>query len=248
MEKHNYQEYFFTWKDWIEFVLKISVKGLVICYLFFDSVKAVFLMIPLGVLGYKTMKKEKKEQQKRELTLEFKEMIQSIAASLNAGYSMEKAFADARRDMELIYEKDALIFEEMDSILSGMKMNIPLENLLKDFGDRSQNEDIENFANVMIAAKKSGGNLIRIIQKTINSISDKLSVEEEIETMITSKKFEQKIMMLMPYGIIFYLRMGNGDFLNILYHNAIGAFCMTIFLILIQVADIWAGKIMEIRV
>lgn len=247
-EKKNYEVYFFTWKDWLEFILKIFLKGFVICYLFFDSYKAFPLLIPFAYLNYKNMKKDKLEKQNKQLVLQFKEMIQSVSASLNAGYSLEKAFAGARRDLELVYEKDALIFTELDYILSGIKMNIPVENLLKDFGDRSRNEDIVNFANVLIAAKRSGGNLIRIIQKTINSISDKLAVEEEIETLITSKKFEQKIMMIMPYGIILYLRMGNGDFLNVLYHNVLGAFCMFVFLIIIQIAGAWAGKIMEIRV
>lgn len=246
--KQNYEEYRFTWKDYIEYGLTMLIKGGIICFLFFDSYKAFPLLIPFAIFGYRKMKKEKLEKQKRQLTLQFKEMIQALLSSLNAGYSLEKAFKDARKDMELIFEKDAMIFGEMDSILSGIQMNIPLEKLLKDFGDRSRNEDIQNFANVLIAAKKSGGNLIRIIQKTINSITDKLSVEEEIETMITSKKLEQKIMMVMPYGIIFYLRIGNGAFLNVLYHNVLGILCMTVFLILIQIADVWAGKIMEIRV
>lgn len=248
MEKQTYEVYSFNWKDWVEFTIKSIIKGFIICYLFFDSYKVIPLVVPFIIFGYKSMKKEKMERQKRQLTLQFKEMIRTLAASLNAGYSLEKAFADARRDLELVFEKDALIFREMDLILHGIQMNIPVENLLKDFGDRSRNEDIGNFANVMIAAKKSGGNLIRIIQKTINSISDKIAVEEEIETMITAKKFEQRIMMFMPYGIIFYLRMSNGDFLNVLYHNILGGFCMLVFLVLIQIADVWAEKIMEIQV
>ena len=40
-----------------------------------------------------------------------------------------------------------------------------MKKLLKDFGDRSGVEDIENFANVVAAAKHGGGNLIHIIEK-----------------------------------------------------------------------------------
>lgn len=247
-KKQNYEVYTFTWKDWFEFFLKFFLKGAIICYLFFDSFKLFPLLIPFAIFQYKEMKKLKSEKQKRRLTLQFKEMIQAISSSLNAGYSLEKAFAGTRKDLELVLEKDAVIFCEMDSILNGIKMNIPIEQLLKEFGDRSKNEDVQNFANVVIAAKKSGGNLIRIIQKTINSISDKLLVEEEIETIIASKKLEQKIMMIMPYGIIFYLRIGNAGFLDVLYHNLLGSICMTVFLVIIYVADFWAGKIMEIKV
>jgi tight adherence protein B len=55
-------------------------------------------------------------------------------------------------------------------------------------------------------------------------------------------------MMIMPYGIILYLRLTNGDFLEVLYHNVLGGALMTLFLIVIHLADMWAKKVMEIRV
>lgn len=129
-----------------------------------------------------------------------------------------------------------------------MDRNIPIAELVMDFGRRSGTEDIENFANVIRAAKQNGGNLIRIIQKTVNSISDKMMVEEEIQTMIAAKKLEEKIMMVMPYGILLYLRVSNGDFLQVLYHNLIGAGIMLLFLIGVNIAGMWAEKIMEIPI
>lgn len=247
-QQKRYDTYYFNLRDWITFLTGLFIKGIIICYLFYDSYKAILLLIPFAFFDYKRVKKKKLEAQKRELTLEFKELIEALVTSLNAGYSMEYSFVEARRDLALMYEKEAVIFSEIDSILAGLKVNIPLEELLVDFGKRSGNDDIKNFSNVVMVAKKSGGNLIRIIQKTVNSISDKIAVEEEIETMITAKKFEERIMMLMPYGIIFYLRLTNGDFLSILYHNVLGIMLMTVFLMLIYVADIWAVKIMDIKV
>ena len=58
-------------------------------------------------------------------------------------------------------------------------------------------------------------------QESLISVYEKMEVEEEIETLITAKKLEERIMMVMPYGIIFYLRVTNGEFLEILYHNAL---------------------------
>lgn len=245
---NDYSKYYFRGVDWLEYVLRLVLKGAVICYLFYDSVKAAVILIPFAVLDYRSLKKKKLDSQKQELTLQFKSMIEALTTSLNAGYSLEHAFETARKDLSLVFDKKAFIFEELDIILSGLKMNVPLERLLKDFGERSGIDDIRNFANVVMAAKKSGGNLIRIIQKTVNSIADKIAVEQEIETLISAKKLEERIMMVMPYGIIFYLRISNGDFLQVLYHNLLGVMLMTAFLILIYVAELWASKIMEIRV
>lgn len=247
-KKRQYNVYHFTWKDWLEYSLRFILKGSIICYLFYDSCKAFLLLIPFLVLDYKNLKKKKLEKLKRGLTLQFKTMMEALVTSLTAGYALEKAFGDAQKDLELVYDRDAVIFEELYGILSGLKMNIPLETSLKDFGERSGIDDIRNFANVVSAAKKSGGNLIRIIEKTVNTISDKIAVEEEIKTLIAAKKLEGQIMLFMPYGIIFYLRVGNGEFLQVLYHNMLGAALMTFFLAAIYVAKIWSERIMEIQV
>ena len=244
----DYRRYQLTWKDWIEYILRIGAKGLVIGYLFYDSLKMCVICIPFFIVDYREFKKEKLQKQKRELTNQFKDMMEALVTSLTAGYSLERAFSDAKRDLSFIYDDNAIIFRELDEIISGLKVNIPIEKLLSDFGNRSGVEDIENFANVVNSAKRSGGNLIRIIEKTVRSISDKISVEEEMETMISAKKLEEKIMMVMPYGILLYLRAGNGGFLDVLYHNAIGIFLMTVFLIGVYIANIWASKIMDISV
>lgn len=248
MDKRNYGNYHFTWKDWLEYIIRISVKGIAIGYLFYDSYKVCVFLIPFFYMDYKKIKEEKLIQQKKELTLQFKSMMEALVTSLAAGYSLEHAFSDARKDLMYIYEKDAMIFEELDDIISGLKINIPLEELLKDFGERSRIEDIDNFANVVMAAKKSGGNLIKIIEKTVRNISEKIRIEQEMDTMIAAKKFEERIMMVMPYGILFYLRMSNGEFLEVLYHNALGMILMTIFLLGVYAAGWWASKIMEIPV
>lgn len=244
----EYSKYLFQPVDWLEYGFRLLLKGLIICYLFYDSFKAAVILIPFAVLDYRSLSKKKLKGQKQELTLQFKSMIEALTTSLNAGYSLEHSFETAKKDLLLMFDKRAFIFDELDIILSGLKMNVPLEKLLQDFGERSGVDDIRNFANVVMAAKKSGGNLIRIIQKTVNTIADKIAVEQEIQTLISAKKLEERIMMVMPYGIIFYLRISNGDFLQVLYHNLLGVLLMTTFLILVNVAELWASKIMEIQV
>lgn len=244
----NYQQYTFHARDWCEFVLLFVLKAGCICYLFYDSYKAAFLLLPFAYIDYRRLYQKKRQKQREQLILQFKSLIEALVTALNAGYSLEHAFEEAGKDLALLYEPEAIIFEEVNHICSGLRMNTPLEVLLKDFGVRSQVEDIINFANVVTAAKKSGGNLIRIIQKTVNCISDKLAVEEDITTMITAKKLEARIMTVMPYGILLYLRITSGPFLKVLYHNTMGVACMTLFLVLIYSADCWANRIMEVPV
>ena len=235
-------------KDLPEFLIRVFGKTVLVAFLFFNSYKAMIMIIPLGVMEYATFKKERIVRQKRQLTTQFRSVIEIVSNALGAGYSLESAFAGVGKDLQLIYAKEAFIFAEVENIKTGLNVNVPIEQLLKKFAARSGVQDIEDFANVVLVAKKSGGNLIRIIQKTVQRINDKVVVEEEIQTLVAAKKLEQKIMMIMPYGMILYLRLTNDGFFDVLYGNVLGVCVMLVFFLVIQFADWWARKIMEIKV
>ncbi|MBE5922855.1 MAG: hypothetical protein E7271_00115 [Lachnospiraceae bacterium] len=248
MDKIDYTKYSPTKKDLLEYVLSVVIKAVVIVYLFYDNAYMCVILIPFFVMDYKKLIDKKKRERTRKLGEQFGALMEALVTSLSAGYSLERAFVDAKRDLAMQYGKDELIFSELDEIINGLKINVPIEDMLKEFGIRSGVEDIENFANIVGAAKRSGGNLIKIIEKTVRNLTDKRALLSEIETMITAKKYEAKIMMITPYGMLLYLRLSNPDFLKVLYHNILGVMLMTIFLAGIYVADFWSKKIMDIPV
>lgn len=84
-------------------------------------------------------------------------------------------------------------------------MNRPVELLLADMGRRSGIQDVDQFARVFAAAKRSGGELTDIISQTAGIIRDKIQVQEEIHTLTAARVFEQKIMNGIPFGIILYI-------------------------------------------
>ncbi len=120
--------------------------------------------------------------------------------------------------------------------------------MLPDLGERSQIEDIENFASVFYTAKRTGGDMNRVIQKVSRMLGDKIDVKKEIEATLAAKKSEQMIMSLMPVGIILYLQMTSPGFLSVLYGNPFGIAAMSICLV-IYAAAYWLGRrIVDIEV
>ena len=82
----------------------------------------------------------------------------------------------------------------------------------------------------MIFAKRSGGDFVQIIHGTVESIRDKIQVEEEILTMIAEKRLEQKVMNVIPLFLLLYLDLISPGYLDILYGNLFGIIVMTISL------------------
>ena len=71
-----------------------------------------------------------------------------------------------------------------------------------------------------------------ILNATRRNLCGRIDTREEIETVIASRKLEQNIMSIMPAGVLFYLKITFGDFLDPLYGNAAGASVMTVCLLL----------------
>jgi tight adherence protein B len=188
------------------------------------------------------------EERKWKINQEFKDGIISLSAALSSGYSAENAFEEAWKDLKLLYKEDALIMREFSYIINQIRMNITVEKALNEFAERTGVEDILNFAEIFSTAKRSGGDLVKVIRSTANAISDKVEVKREIITMVTAKKYEADIMKIIPLGIIFYLQFFSPGFLDPLYHNILGKMVMSILLIAYLCAYYLADKIVAIEV
>ncbi len=110
-----------------------------------------------------------------------------------------------------------MIVREFMLLCTGVRMNRPAEQLLMDFGARSGLEDVDNFAQVFGAARRSGGDLVEIINYTSGIIRDKVQVQEEIHTITASKVFEQKIMNGIPFLIVLYIDLSSPGFFHVMY-------------------------------
>lgn len=244
----DYNIYQYTKKEWIGYFLVGAVIGAIAGYVFYDSIFGMLLLIPYGFIHLHMKRKKLIKKRKWQLNMEFRDGLSSLCAALNAGYSIENAFSQAVADLKLMYSPDDLIVREFEGIVNQISMNCTVEDALTDFANRTGIEDIDNFTEVFATAKRTGGDIIKIIRNTCNTISDKIEVKREIITLITGKKFEADIMCLVPFFIILYLRLFSGDFLEPLYHNLFGVLFMSAVLIVYYLLIQLTRKIINIEV
>ena len=187
-------------------------------------------------------------RRRRIIGIQFRDAIYSVLTSLKAGYSVENAFRESRKDMELLYGDKSDIVFYLSRICKGLKNNIPLEKLIYGFGKECENTDIQDFAMVFKVAKRNGGNMTEIIERTIGVISQKISVEKEIDVLISAKRLEARIMDMVPFFIIFYISISSPGFFDAMYHNPFGIVLMTICMIVYVVAYLLSEKIVNISI
>ncbi len=225
-----------------------SVKSFILFFLFYKSfVLSFILALIYGIINIKTYEKRRIEEWRWQMDLEFREVMTGISSALNAGYSVENSFKEAKMDLLLLYGNNSVMVKELDIINSKLMLNQPLENVLMEFARRCEVEDINNFAEVFQTAKRTGGNLIDIARSSADKISNKIEPSREIRTMVSGKRMEGRIMALMPLAIIIYFWISSPGFLDCLYAPA-GRPIMTVLLIIYVAAYKWSERIGDITV
>lgn len=214
---------------------------LFLAWFFYRNLLFAVLLSPLGYVWVRYVKRSKGEKRREELTEQFKECILSTSASLQAGYAVENAFMESREDMRNLYGEGSMIHEELEGMRRGLVINVSLEELLLDLGERSGCEEIWQFGQMFSIAKRGGGSLTEMIQTSANLISQRFEARREVQTMLAGRKMEQNVMRLMPFGITFYVGSAYPGYFDPLYEDIEGIAIMT-FCLVLYLAAVFSGE------
>lgn len=208
----DYHVYHMGGQDKIVAFLIGGGGAVLVSWLFFGNIViSAAACVIVGIYAQPVYQNYKCEKRKKDLLMQFKDLLEALTSSYSAGKNTLEAFTDAREDLEHIYSDDTDIVKEVGLIVGGMQNNLNVEDLLLNFAKRSGLDDVQNFADVFRVAIRQGANIKDIIFSTRDVIGDKIEIEMEINTLMSGNKNELYIMMVMPLVIIVSLGgLGSG--------------------------------------
>ena len=186
------------------------------------------------------------EKRQKELRKQFRDMLESITASLSANDTVVQAFHYAYRDMQMQYSDNAYITKELKQITEALKNNVDLELMVEDFAKRSACEDIEDFSNVFKVSYGPGGRMKDVMRQTHSVICEKMQIEDEIASKISANKLELNIITCAPILIVAMLKMSSADFAAN-FATPVGVVVNTLAIVLFVVAYRMGQKIVDIK-
>jgi len=241
LRRRDYRQYRFRKKEWTLSVMTAVAITLFLAWFFYRNLLCGILLSPIGWFWFQNKKRKEGEKCRAALTEQFKECILSASASLQAGYAVENAFMESREDVRNLYGENSMMYEELEGIRRGLVMNLPLEELLLDFGERSGCEEIKQFAQMFSVAKRGGGSLPDVIRTSSSLISERIEARQEVRILLSGRIMEQNVMRVMPFAIVFYVSSIYQGFFQPLYEDLSGRGIMTLCLLL-YLAAIFAGE------
>ncbi len=226
------------------------IGGFLVGFIFYRS---VLLSVIAGLIAIPavTLLLAGRATKKRLLNLrgQFRDMLESMNVAMRAGSTEIRALESSRDDLKLLYSEQSDIVREVDYILAGYENSgIPLRRLFRDFANRSGLEDVESFASIYEVIEGKSSRSSEILRQTQQVISDKMEIEAEIETMITSTKSEQTMMLIMPILIVGCMSLMGEGFMDVLYTTTAGRLVSTLVLVIFAAAFFLSEKLTSIKV
>lgn len=187
-----------------------------------------------------------KEKRRTQLTQQFRSLLEALAVSLSSGMNMPDSLISAYNDLKSEYSDDAYIVLEVKEMIDGIQNNIPIETMMASLGERSEIDDIKNFAIVFELSYRAGGDIKNIVRRTNTIISEKIEIAEEIETALSSNKSQFSAMMVIPVVMVLLLRIMSSSF-SASFATIPGVISITIAIGMFFIAYKLGQKIMNIK-
>ena len=245
----DYDVYIMTKSEKMFTIIVAAIVLFGIGYVFYHSFILSALLALFAFKAPKIRTRQIIDKRKNQLSLQFKDMLYSLSSALSVGKSVETGIRDSLQDLQVIYpdpETDILV--ELGLILRGLGMNNTIEDMFGQFAERAHLEDIENFVDIFVTCKRTGGDLIEVMRSTSNTIGDKIEVKQEIETMISGKKYEFNFLMVLPVIMVLFLTLTSGDYMAPVFTTIVGRITMTAAIAIFGLAYVVGSKIMKINI
>lgn len=226
-----------------------AVAIYITAFVFYRSHIISLLLTPLSLIYPRIRAAEMLSKRKRELNLQFKDMLYSLSSSLAAGRSVENSFREVLRDLAVLYpDPGEYIIVEVECMAKRLEMNETAEAVLSDFARRAQVEDVYNFSDVFHICKRTGGNIAEVVRNTCGIINDRIEIRQEIDMLLAQRRFEQKVLNAVPVLMIVLLSASAADYMEPVFNTAAGRLVMTAAIGLLAAAWFISRKIMDIRI
>jgi len=220
-----------------------------LAYVFYRNLILAFLFSFAAFAFIKVIRNNLIKKRKNELMYQFRDALASLASSLGSGIVIEKAFEEAVRDLRILYPYDkVMIIDEFSAIVLKKNNGVELEASLLNFAKRAKLSCVTDFVDVFVSSNRTGGRSVDIVRNSITMINDKIEIEKEIESLVSGKKMEQRLLSIAPAGFVVILSFISGDYIQPMFTTLGGHIVMTIVLGIMFLSYLVSRRIMNIEV
>jgi tight adherence protein B len=166
--------------------------------------------LPLGLLGFKRSRRIK------QFNNALPEAIDMMGRALRAGHSMTAS-------INIIAEQSVEpVRSEFNEVFKQQNFGLPLRDAMSQMLDRVPSQDLRVVVTGILVQKETGGNLAEILDRTANTIRERLKIQGEIKTHTAQGRMTGWILCMLPVVMLLVINWINPGYSKVLVDTPIG--------------------------
>ena len=211
---------------------------------FFDNIYVAFAIAVLGIpIFLKRMQRYLSVRQQVRIEKEFSAALRQISISMASGATLENAI----REMIATGQKSCqTIKNELETVYRMLRNHYTPDQAFRSFAARCRNQEIQAFAEVLAAGIPAGINLTQLIKYMSAAFQLKADVELDIRKTLNAPKYNNRIIMAMPFLCVIVFRKIAPAYMAPLLEGA-GRIVLSVVFLLIVLAWWMGDRLSDIR-
>lgn len=165
-----------------------------------------------------------------------------VANSLRAGFSFLQTMEIISREME------PPMSTEFEKVMRDTSLGKALDDALHDMDDRVGSADFSLVITAVLIQQQVGGNLATILDTIRNTISERIRIRREVNTLTAQGKMSGIVLACIPVALALFFYVSSPEYLEPLLTTNIGRIAIIGALFLVIVGFIIIRKIVDIKV
>ena len=212
---------------------------------FFNAQVAIIvalLGLAVGRLVPKYTVKFMRRRRIKKFNIQMIDGLTLLSNALKAGLSIAQGLENVTRQMA------NPISQELGLVMSEQQVGMTMEEAFINLGKRVPCEDVDMFTTSVIILRETGGNLSETFDTIVNTIRERIKVQQKISALVTQGILQGVVIFLMPFalGITFYIIDPNH--IKPMFTSLLGWGLLGFMLVLQLIGGLFMWKIVKIDV
>lgn len=226
------------WSVFFSLIIIYVFVGSLCVWLLFENILVCCILILTGLPFFVILLKRYLEKKKQSIIeMEFYKMLGSVSASMASGMILENALKETIIVDKKEYKILSSDFEKMYRMLQN---NYTIEGAFKLLAQKYNNREIKTFCDVLSAGRPTGIDMTALIRYMSSAYRTKADAYSEIVRILNAPKYNNRLIMAMPFVCIFIFRQMAPSYMSSLYTHT-GNMIM-LFVSILIIFSCWLGE------
>lgn len=169
------------------------------------------------------------------------EILQMMAGSLRAGYSLPQAVATISQ------EATDPVAAEFARVTNETRVGRSMMESLDDLARRMRNEDFYWITQAIGINREVGGNLADVLDNVSNTIRQRTQMKRQVAALAADGKLSAIILMILPFAIALVLFFLSPGYITKLFAEPLGWGMIAAGFVMLAIGGFWMSKIINLK-